>query len=39
MTRGLLIMLSLVILIRFFCLPTGRAIVVVVMGVVGVASW
>ena len=36
MTRGRLIMLSLVILIRF--LPTGRAIVVVVMGGAGVAS-
>ena len=38
MTRGLLIMLSLVILIRFLCLRTGRAIVVAVMGVAGVAS-
>jgi hypothetical protein len=37
-TRGLLIMLSLVILIRFLCRRTGRAIVVVVMGVAGVAS-
>ena len=38
MTRGRLIMLSLVILIRFFCLRTGHAIVVVAMGVAGVAS-
>ena len=37
-TRGLLIMLSLAIPIRFLCLRTGRAIVVAVMGVAGVAS-